>query len=617
MIDIIGEFIKLGIVVKGNRVEQKTTCPNCANIGKSNIKDTCLSININTGLYNCHKCSWKGCVVKTEYVKKEMVQVYKIPPKPNRTALTDKALKRFEERGIPQSILVKNKIASTADGNGIIYPYMRDGVLVNYKTRMIAEKKFFQAKEAEPILYNLDRIKNSKEIIVTEGEDDSLSWEVAGFEYHTTVNQGAPNENDANVDKKLECITNCFEVFEQAETVYIAVDMDNNGIRLQKELVRRIGSEKCKLVDFKDCKDANEYLVKHGSFELAQLLKDAKDIRIEGVFTLQDNFDSMMHGFHNGQNRGETTHCEYVDRAWKWRTGEVTVWTGYQNEGKSLMLNQLALLKSYWDGDKFAVFSPENMPMDDFYNDLIEMFVGKTSDPYYQMAQMSEAEYLNAMQFIQDKFFLIYPDFDFKLETLVTKVKYLVRKQGIRHFIIDPYNTVEHLMKAGEREDLYISRFMSQLKRLAVEEDLSIHLVAHQTTPRKNKEDDGRYFKPDLNNIKGGGTFADKADNVLFVWRPQRALDFRDTSVILASQKIKKQKLVARPCELDEIEFDFKQNRYLFQGVSPFSKIDEHRTGKHILDQVAPFELIKPTPSQAFDLPVQVDGYNENAEIDF
>jgi hypothetical protein len=42
----------------------------------------------------------------------------------------------------------------------------------------------------------------------------------------------------------------------------------------------------------------------------------------------------------------------------------------------------------------------------------------------------------------------------------------LVKKKGIRGVIIDPYNTVEHLMNNGEREDLYISRFMSQLKDL-------------------------------------------------------------------------------------------------------------------------------------------------------
>lgn len=587
------EFINIGVIPKGNRAEQKVVCPNCVKLGKTNIKDTCLSINLNTGLYNCHKCSWSGKVGHTEYSRPEIIQTYKIPQRPNITKLTDEALKYFESRSITQDVVIKNKIASTNGQEAFLFPYFRDGQLINYKTRLLKEKKFFQAKEAEPIMYNLDRLKGQKEIIVCEGEFDSLSWEVAGYENHTSVNQGAPNENDANIDKKLECITNCYDVFENSDLIYISVDNDSNGIRLQNELIRRFGPEKCKIITFKECKDANEYLIKYGSFELAQRLKEAKDVKVEGIFTLQDNFDSMMNGFENGQQRGQTTYIDAVDKAWKWRKTEVNVWSGYQNEGKSLFLNQLSVIKSYFDGDKFAVFSPENMPMDDFYNDLIEMFIGTTTDPFYKEAQMNKGQYLEAMSFVDKHFFLIYPDFDFTLQTILDKVKYLVRKQGIDHLIIDPYNTIEHLMKPNEREDLYISRFMATLKRFAIEQNISIHLVAHQITQRPNKDDGGRLPKPLLNNIKGGGTFADKADNVLFVWRPNRLIDFRDNEVIFGSQKIKKQKLVARPCDIDKITFEFKENRYYFDGVCGLGKIDKDRNKQKEPIIETPFEMIE------------------------
>lgn len=610
---IADKFYNLGVQLKGNRIEQKCKCPNCVTLGKTNINDTCLSVNLNTGLYLCHKCGWKGCVAEKEYKREEMQIIYKIPEKPNITKLSDEALKYFESRAINQEVILANKIAMTKDGNGIVFPYFRNEQLINYKTRLLREKKFFQAKDAEPIMYNLDRIIGQKEIIVCEGEFDSLSWEVAGYKNHTSVNQGAPNENDANVDKKLECITNCYNVFEEAETIYLAVDTDNNGIRLQKELIRRFGAEKCKIVDFKECKDANEYLIKYGAFELSQLLKESKDVKVEGIFTLEDNFDSMLNGFKNGLERGTTTYVDEIDLAWKWRKGEVNLWTGYQNEGKSLFLNQLSLIKAWFDKDKFAVFSPENMPMDDFYNDLIEMLVGKTSDSFYGKLQMSEVEYLNASSFINRHFFLIYPDFDFKINTIFEKVKFLVRKQGIEHLIIDPYNTIEHLMKAGEREDLYISRFMAKLKRFAVENNITIHLVAHQNTARPNEKDGGRYYKPTLNNIKGGGTFADKADNVLFVWRPNRALDFRCTKVVFGSQKIKKQKLVARPMDIDNIDFDFKTNRYLFNGQTPFKRIDEQRgIQKNENEFKEESKNILYNPSEAFGV-----SYNEKDDVPF
>ena len=601
---MINGFISLGIEVKGNRAEQKVKCPNCVRVGKNNIKDTCLSINLQSGLYNCHKCGWKGSVAEKEYTRPFEPIIYKLPQRPNITKLTDEALAYFESRKITQDVLNKNRIASSADGKSIIFPYFKNDVLINYKTRMVDEKRFFQAKEAEPIMYNLDRLVGQKEIIVCEGEIDAISWEVAGYTNHTSVNQGAPNENDSNVDKKLECITNCYDVFENAETIFVCVDNDPNGKRLEQELIRRFGAEKCKIVDLSDCKDANEYLVKYGAFELSQTLKSAKEVKIDGVFTLQDNFDSMMFGFENGQKRGQTTYIDDVDKAWKWRKSEVNVWTGYQNEGKTLFLNQLAVIKAYFDGDKFAVFSPESVPMDDFYNDLIEMFIGTTSDPYYNEAQMSKADYLLGMSFIDKHFYMVYPDFDFKLETILEKVKYLVRKKGIDHLIIDPYNTIEHLMNAGEREDLYISRFMAILKRFAIENDISIHLVAHQITQRPNKDDGGRLPKPMLNSIKGGGTFADKADNVLFVWRPNRLIDFRDNQVIFGSQKIKKQKLVARPCDIEGITFEFKENRYYYNGVCGFSKIDRHRLGQNKIQPASPVDAFGHV-------------YNEDDEVPF
>ena len=120
---------------------------------------------------------------------------------------------------------------------------------------------------------------------------------------------------------------------------------------------------------------------------------------------------------------------------------------------------------------------------------------------------------------------------------------------------------------------------MSDLKRFAVDNNVSVHLVAHQVTPQK--DDTGRYIKPDTNRIKGGGTFSDKADNVLFVWRPERALDFSDTNVVFGSQKIKKQKLVGIPQEITNIQFNRSEQRYYFNGDTPFKLVDEYRKANH------------------------------------
>lgn len=568
-------FSSLGIRVKNNYVQQKVQCPNCIKLGKENYKDTCLSINTKEGLYNCHKCGWHGSI---KNYNKSMIEskTYKKPQKNKLKKLTSLGREFLYKRGITDEVIDANKIVSSVDNKSIVFPYLVDGQIVNYKARGIDGKFFTQSKDAQPVIYNYDRCKGTSGIVICEGEIDSLSWEVAGIQNHTSVNMGAPNIKDKNIDKKLECITNCYDVFESAKTIYIATDNDENGRNLEKELVRRFGVEKCLLVDLKPYKDANEVLLAEGVESLRERLKIAHSPKIEGIFSVDDVSESMLDGFHNGQERGSTTYVPQIDNAWTWRNGEVNIWTGYQNEGKSLFLNQLATIKAYYDGWKFGVFSPENMPMNDFFNDIIEMYIGKTCDPFYRERQMKLDEYKKAMDFVKKHFFLIYPKKDFTLDNIFHRASYLVKTKGIRSLIIDPYNTVQHKMERGEREDLYISRFMSQLKRFALDKNISIHLVAHQITARKGE--DGRYPKPDINSIKGGGTFPDKADNCLFIWRPDRAIEFSSTSVIFGSQKIKKQKLVGIPQEIHGINFNVKSQRYMFNNTTPFTDIDAKRS---------------------------------------
>lgn len=568
-------FIDLGIEIKHNtNSDQKVQCPNCVKLGKENFRDRCLSVNQAKGVFNCHKCGWAGSINKTQE-KIMSIKSYTSPEKKNMKKLTAEGRKFLLDRGITNEVIDANKIVSTKDNKNILLPYFKNGKIVNYKTRGLNNKFFTQSKDAEPVIYNYDRCKGADTIVICEGEMDSMSWEVTGIESHTSVNMGAPNSNDKNVDKKLECISNCYDVFEEAKRIYIATDEDENGRNLKDELVRRFGAEKCLLVDLKPFKDANEVLMNEGVESLRNRLKSASNPKIEGVFSIDDVSESMIDGFYNGQERGTTTYIPEVDRAWTWRNGEVNIWTGYQNEGKSLFINQLATLKAAMDGWKFAIFSPENMPMNDFFNDIIEMYIGKSADPYYKNNQMKLEEYKEAMDFARKHFFLIYPQKNFTLDSIFSRAKHLVKTKGIRSLIIDPYNTVQHKMLRGEREDLYISRFMSELKRFALDNNISVHLVAHQVTP--HKDDNGRYIKPDVNRIKGGGTFADKADNVMFIWRPNRGLDFSDSCVTFGSQKIKKQKLVGIPQEVDGIDFNIKTQRYLFNGFTPFTQIDLDR----------------------------------------
>jgi len=587
------KFRELGIDLKGRTSGQiKTLCPNCSHLRKKNSKEPCLSVNIDEGTYNCHHCqAFSGGINDNR-------PVYKRPDDSRMVSPTSQLFDHFRKRGISREVVQANDISSS-DSGLIVFPYKRRGELINFKVKSFDKKRMMQAPEAEAIMFNYDRCIGEKEIIICEGEEDSMVWEMAGITYHTSVNQGAPNENDTNIDKKLQCVDNCFEMFEAADTIYLGADNDANGRRLNKELARRFGAEKCKIIDYGIYKDANEVLLNEGPKELLRMKKDAKDVPVSGIFNADDMRGSMLDRYRNGKPRGTTTHIKEIDPAWTWKTGEVTTWTGYNNEGKSQFLEYLAIAKAYWDGWKGAWFSPENTPVEDFFDEIIEMFVGKSCDRHYSSSShyMNQMEYEAGIDFVNKHFFNIMPDLDFTIDNLFDKARYLVKKKGIRILVIDPYNWVEHQMKPGEREDLYISRFMAQLKNFAKVNDLSVHLVAHQTTPSKDQS--GKYYKPSKYRIKGGGTFSDKTDNVNFVWRPNLAIDHKDNETIFGSQKIKKQKLVGIPQDIMGITYDLKSSRYLFNGKDPFRAIDEDRLGVQAEINDDPFGAIQ--PNMAFD----------------
>ena len=114
---------------------------------------------------------------------------------------------------------------------------------------------------------------------------------------------------------------------------------------------------------------------------------------------------------------------------------------------------------------------------------------------------------------------------------------------------------------------MYVSKFMSKLKRYALSKDVAIHLVAHQVTPVFVNGQD--YPKPNAYKIKGGGTFADKADNAGWIWQPFRNTNKEDKSVIVGFDKVKKKRLVGKGGEATFL-FDIATNRYTLNGFSPF-----------------------------------------------
>lgn len=301
------------------------------------------------------------------------------------------------------------------------------------------------------------------------------------------------------------------------------------------------------------------------------------NLPLKDIIYLDSVRDSMLQTFHSGRSRGETTYFNQIDDHWRWKRGHLVLMHGIMNHGKSTLMLQLCLIKSLRNGYKWGVFSPEQDPPDDFYDELIHSLVGKSTQPYHSN-QMSESDYIGAMDFIKDHFYYIYPEDETPTpEYINTRFEELIKKHKIDGCIIDPYNQLDNdIRKTGGREDLYLSSFLTSQKRFAQKNDVFMIIITHPKSGL-SKNANGDYSCPDIFDLAGGAMWGNKCDDILCTYRPFFSSNKEDTSVLFVSQKIKKRKLCGNPGEVI-LTFDIMTNRFyelINNGLYKTSPFDE------------------------------------------
>ncbi len=417
-------------------------------------------------------------------------------------------LKYFEGRGISATTIHEMKVSEQAEyipqveaeRNCICFNYFSEGELINVKYRDGA-KHFKLVKDAELIPYNLDGLKDQTEAIWCEGEFDQLSFFESGLKFAVSVPNGA-----SKTKQNLIYIDNSFSKLEHIQTHYIATDNDENGRALRDELIRRFGAENCKTIDFKDCKDANEYLVKYGKNNLVDAYKAAQFVPIAGIYSVNDNYNDILDLWRNGMPRGlEIKHPE-VNKLVTWVSSTLAIWTGIPSMGKSEFVDEVCEQLNIMYGWKVAYYSPENWPIKTH----IAKIASRISGKMFNTHQLSEFEVSETVNYIKDNFFFITPeDEDVSIESVLKHAKSLIKRNGIKILVIDPWNKLDHAQRTGETETQYISRALDDLMKFAQRNDILIHLVAHPTKIKKDLN--GIEPHPNLYDISGSAHFYNKA----------------------------------------------------------------------------------------------------------
>ena len=526
---IIDEFNQHGLEVG----KKQGVCPKSTICRQpKNHKKKCASYDWERGLGTCHNCS-ESFQLHTYKRKGETNKVYERPKKEVIKTPASKVVEWFKSRGISQKTLANLQVGEGSEympqtgktENTIKFNYFIGGELVNIKYRD-GRKNFKLYKGAEKVFYNIDSTVGYEYCVIVEGEMDVLALHEAGITNAISVPNGATlNTNN------LDYLDNCIDYFDDKEKIILAVDSDEAGQALQAELVRRLGSEVCYIASFDDCKDANEYLIKHGTERLVQRITGARPVPLENVTTFRDIEDEVTDFVRNGFKPGYQVGLQNFDDIFSTYTGQFITVTGIPSSGKSDFVDQMVVGYNQNYGWKTAFASPENVPTYLHAHKLMrKIWQGMpTPDDIHKDKWNQVADHCN------NNFFHI--DMErYTLESVLKKGAELVKRKGIKCLVIDPFNKVRDVDCKTEDVNRYTMEYLQKIEIFAKKFDVLVFIVAHPTKMYKDK--DGKIEEPTMYNIKGGGEWYDASYHGLLVHR-----DYENKTVKAKVLKVKFQNL--------------------------------------------------------------------------
>lgn len=422
---------------------------------------------------------------------------YTRPPKPECSAAKGLVLDYLhEDRNIPHDVLKAYKVA--AQGDRIIFPFLLpDGTLALAKAREAKDgaKPVPTAANCEPILFGWQAISpTEREIIVTEGEIDALSWAAYGAPAVSVPFGGGKGA-------KQQWIENEYERMERFSKIYISTDMDKPGDEAAEEISSRLGRHRCYRVSLPK-KDANECLVEGiTKDEMCQCLIDAAPLDPEGLRPAGVFGDKIVRLFWptEGEHQGYSMPYAGLHRKLLFRPAEVTLWSGAAGSGKSQIISD-CIPKWIQEGSRVCVASFEMKP-----EWTLKRLVKQTGG----LDRPSEPNIRAILSWL-DRGLLLYEKVGkSSVEKLLEIFDYARAKYGCDQFVIDS------LMRLGIAGDDYTGQEQAVFKMIdwAIASNVHLHLVAHA---RKGGREQG---PPQTEDIKGAMEIGANAFNILTIWR--------------------------------------------------------------------------------------------------
>lgn len=590
-----------GVPARNQTRRHKVHCPQCEMRKGKKPKTRDLTVDPIQGWWKCHSasCDFKGQV----HSKRE--RAFKRPPKLPKYDLHTEVVKFCKDRCLDPQTAVKlgwrydeGKLLGKSSQKGVVFPYFRNGELINAKKRIQLEndKTYRQVPGAEKILYNLDSLRYENEqgeiaikrkCLWVEGEVDVASFAEAlpssqwGI---VSLDQGA-GQPGSKLDGKLQCIDNCAEILMEVEHHYLCLDHDAPGQYTQAEVARRLGEYKCSIVKLpKGKKDANEVL-KDETYDkdvrletLSKAVQDAYQVEPRGAVVIDDDMrDDMIDRFEEGWQMGTSLNFPSLDPYFRFLRGNMTFVYGWPNSGKGTFVRYLMVKMAIRYGWKWSVFSGEDGSARLLADRLCSMYLGQ--DCIKDREDVDKERYIEALDFVRRHFFFIIAprksrDIKPSNEWLNSITQYFKLKFGVNAFVKDPWFLIYH-DRQGRREDEYLQDELANEMAFCENYDAAIY-IDHPLNPKRPYSKNLPRPTPDL--LRGGGSKWMITDNLICVYR-QKHKDGSDSGTVITFNKIRdqervgvtgeavlrfnpsKQRFYGTEISLDPLEMDLKEVR--------------------------------------------------------
>lgn len=361
----------VGIEVKEHGCELFfKTCPYCKpRATRGNVRT--FSINLKTGQFKCLRasCGISGNMVTLSKdfdfsLGNEVDEYYRPNKKYKRLKQPKEAIKPkpeaiqyLESRGISEEVAKKYEITvQTSHPNILVFPfYDEKGVLQFVKYRKTdfdktkdANKEWCEAS-TKPVLFGMKQCDDSFDtLVVVEGQLDSLAVATAGIPNAVSVPTGA---------KGFTWIPYCWDWLCKWKKIIVFGDFEKGSISLLDELAKRLKDrvEHVREDNYKDCKDANEILLKYGAEQVRKCVEEPVKLPIDNVIDLADvkeldpySIEKIPTGIADVDN----LLCGGIP------FGVVTIVTGKSGKGKSTFVGQI-ITRALNKGDNVFVYSGE------------------------------------------------------------------------------------------------------------------------------------------------------------------------------------------------------------------------------------------------------------------